>query len=162
MNCIFRDCALCTEFDSKYLGSYIVSFASYESTIYFYFSINMSFQITKKCEAILLFKNQIFYFSLDFLKFVDLKILGEGGYFSKLKHWKMSSFARKFSFTRKPSSEPRKVSDGLNALVGCTILTSGSVGAGVEIAASATSKFQNPPHHQEEEVNLLIINTLQK
>ena len=75
----------------------------------------------------------------------------------------MSSFARKFSFsTRKPSSEPRKVSDGLNALVGCTILTSGSVGAGVEIAASATSKFQNPPHHQEEEVNLLIINTLQK
>ena len=54
-------------------------------TIYFYFSINMSFQITKKCEAILFFKNQIFYFSLDFLKFVDLKILSEGGYYSKQK-----------------------------------------------------------------------------
>ena len=70
----------------------------------------------------------------------------------------MASFARKFSFTRKPSSDSRKVSDGLHALVGSTVLTSGSVGAGVEIAASAASKLQNPPHHQEE-VNLLIVYT---
>ena len=69
----------------------------------------------------------------------------------------MASFARKFSFTRKSSSDSRKV-DGLNALVGSTVLTSGSVGAGVEIAASAASKLQNPPHHQEE-VNLLIVYT---
>ena len=91
---------------------------------------------------------------------MDRKKLIEGYFLKSI--WKMASFARKFSFTRKTSDESRKVSDGLNALVGCTILTSGSVGAGVEIAASATSKFQNPPHHQEEEVNLLIINTLQK
>ena len=68
----------------------------------------------------------------------------------------MASFARKFSFTRKPSTDSRKVSDGLNALVGSTVLTSGSVGAGVEIAASAASKLQIPPHlHHQEEVKLL-------
>ena len=67
----------------------------------------------------------------------------------------MASFARKFSFTRKTSDDSRKVSDGLNALVGSTVLTSGSVGAGVEIAASAASKLQIPPHHHQEEVKLL-------
>ena len=50
------------------------------------------------------------------------------------------------------SSSPRKWSDGLNALALSSVVTSGGVAAGVEVAASAASKLQTTA---SDEVNLL-------